>query len=50
MWLVSGDDSGMIVLGTPCPRADVPLALPATGDGSTATDFVDVETDPPLEP
>ncbi|HLZ26122.1 MAG TPA: hypothetical protein VKV73_02265 [Chloroflexota bacterium] len=46
MWLTMGDDSGVVSLGTPCPRADVPLALPATGDGSTATEFVNWDGSP----
>ena len=37
MWLIVGDDSGTVVLGSACeaPAPEVPLGLPATGDGTT---------------
>jgi hypothetical protein len=37
MWLVTGDETGMVKLGDVCAVTDfVPLALPATGDGTAA--------------
>jgi hypothetical protein len=35
MWLMAGQDNGMVVLGMAC-SVPAPLALPATGDGTTA--------------
>ena len=38
MWLIVGDDSGMVLLGTACEGPVlVPLGLPPTGDGTAPT-------------